>query len=392
MEKHKNQLTPTPATKHNSKSPQEIAFSAHIRELRTRIFWVAVVFILGASVAYGFREVLIDIVLGPIGSEKLIYLNPAGGFSFIFQIIMYAGAILAAPFLVFQLYKFVVPALPKHARKHAWAVFLAAFGLMIAGVLFGYLVAIPASLHFLTTFAEGYIEASLTADSYLGFVLAYVAGLGLLFQLPLLLILWHWVKPLTPGGLMNSQRFLIVFAFVAAAIITPTPDALNQVLIAGPIIGIYQIGVFTVLLMIRKERRKTRKAEKIAATQQPSVIKEERAPRAAAPVIPVMTDLLPQAPSSKVAAKPVVMRKVVPDVAPITKKVVVTAAIPTPLAPVQPMRRQPIRASRDFTLVRQVKARPTLDSVQSKAVIRPVPQLSEHRPMIDSYGALARSL
>lgn len=384
MEKHKNQPIQT-ATKSSKKTQQAIAFSAHIRELRTRIFWVAVVFIVGALVAYAFKELLIDIVLGPIGDEKLIYLNPAGGFSFIFQIIMYAGAVLAAPFLIFQVYKFVVPALPKHARKHAWAVFLTAFGLMIAGVLFGYLVAIPASLHFLTTFAEGYVEASLTADSYLGFVLAYVAGLGLLFQLPLLLVLWHWVKPLTPGGLMNSERFLIVFAFVAAALITPTPDALNQALIAGPIIGIYQIGVIAVLLMIRKDRRRARKAER-AVVVAASPIEQ---PKKVQPLlIPSMQDLMPV---HAAVPKQVVAHKTVPPKAQIVKKVPVGLVSPSTKPRIVTPRPKRV-VTRDFTLVHQVKARPTLDTLQVTRSSRPMPQLSQHRPMIDSYGVMARSL
>lgn len=388
MEKHKNLPTQV-TTKSSKRSAQAIAFSAHIRELRSRIFWVAMVFIVGAGVAYGFREILIDVVLSPIGSEKLIYLNPAGGFSFIFQIIMYAGGVLAAPFLVFQLYKFVVPALPLHARKHAWAVFLSAFGLMLAGVCFGYFVAIPASLNFLTTFAEGYVEASLTADSYLNFVLAYVAGLGLLFQLPLLLILFHWVKPLTPKGLMNSQRFLIVFAFVAAAIITPTPDALNQVLIAGPIIGIYQIGTVTVLLMIQKEKRRLRRS-----TRRQSQPVASAAPLMSLfPELPGEDDLVVRprramnvalAPAKTAASAPAPVRRV--SVKPLTQGK--SSVTPGP----QPVVHATKSTLRYGSLARATHSRPTLDTIARPSLSRPLQHAAVRRPTLDSYGTLARSL
>lgn len=237
---------------------QAVEFIQHVHELRNRIFWVVLLFIIASALAYQYRDILIHLVLSPLGSQKLIFLTPAGGFSFIFQITMYAGAVVAAPVLVFQLYKFVTPALPVNARKHAALVFIAAFLLMCAGIVFGYLVAVPAALSFLTTFAGSYVNASLTADSYLSFIIAYSFGLGALFQLPLLLIFWHWIKPLTPKQLLNSERYMIIIVVIAAAIITPTPDLVNQMIIAGPIIFVYQIGVVAILFMIRSERKRSR--------------------------------------------------------------------------------------------------------------------------------------
>lgn len=233
-------------------------FAEHIRELRSRLFWVVAAFIVSSAVAYQFRDALVAAVLAPLGHEKLIYLTPGGGFSFIFQVTMYAGLLVTAPFLVHQLYRFVAPALPSQARRHTAVVFLASCGLMLAGAAFGYLVAVPAALTFLTTFAGDYVTASLTADSYLSFVIGYVVGLGLLFQLPLLLLFWHWIKPLTPGGLLNSERYVIILAFVSAALITPTPDVVNQTMIALPILLIYQVGVGVVLIMIYRSRKQQR--------------------------------------------------------------------------------------------------------------------------------------
>jgi sec-independent protein translocase protein TatC len=227
-------------------------FTEHIRELRTRVFWVVTIFVLATSAAYQFRDALVAIVLSPLGHQKLIYLTPGGGFSFIFAITMDAGALAVAPFLIFHLYKFVAPALPPSARKHAAGIFIASTLLMLTGVLFGYFVAVPAALSFLTNFADAYVSASLTAESYLSFVMGYLVGLGLLFQLPLLLLFWHWISPLSPKKLWNSERFVIVFSFIAAAAITPTPDVFNQCIIALPIIAIYQLGVLAVWLMPAK--------------------------------------------------------------------------------------------------------------------------------------------
>ncbi|HEU5122375.1 MAG TPA: twin-arginine translocase subunit TatC [Candidatus Saccharimonadales bacterium] len=238
----------------NTSSPH-ISFSDHIAELRRRIFVVVLIFLAASALAYQYKDALLHAIMNPLGDQKLIYLTPGGGFNFIFLIALYAGLIATAPMLIYQLYGFIRPALPKKAQRSAVMVVLVACLLMLAGVAFGYFVAVPAALQFLSQFAGDTVTPTLTADSYLNFFLAYIAGLGILFELPLLLLFFHWVHPMTPKGLLKSERFVIVFAFIAAAIITPTPDMLNQAMIAVPLILIYQFGVIAVLIAIRRERR-----------------------------------------------------------------------------------------------------------------------------------------
>lgn len=247
----------TRTTRHHKKpaANTHTAFSEHVAELRSRVFWIVAAFVVASSLAYSFRDRLIDIVMSPLGSQKLIYLTPGGGFSFIFQVTMYAGAVVTAPLIVFHLYRFIRPALPLRAQRNSFYVILSSTLLMFGGMLFGYIVAIPSALAFLTTFAGDFVSSSLTAESYISFVVAYLAGLGILFQLPLFLIIWNWISPIKSGGLLSSQRFLVAFAFIAAAVITPTPDLINQSLIALPIIGIYQLGAITVFIVNRRARK-----------------------------------------------------------------------------------------------------------------------------------------
>lgn len=238
-----------------------VSFSDHIAELRRRIFFVLLAFLVASSLAYNYRDNLLALIMAPLEGGKLIYLTPGGGFNFIFQISLYAGLIAAAPVLIYQLYGFIRPALPTRAQRSSGTVVLVAFLLMLAGVAYGYFVAVPSALHFLSTFAGDTVTPNLTADSYLSFFLAYIAGLSVLFELPLLLLFFHWINPMTPGKLLKSERFVVLFAFVAAALITPTPDMLNQSMIAIPLILIYQLGVVAVLIAIRRDRRRARKAE-----------------------------------------------------------------------------------------------------------------------------------
>jgi len=263
----------------------------HIKELRTRMLFVAIVFVIMSSVAYSYRDPLIHFLLQPLGGEKLVYLNPGGGFSFIFSVTMYVGVAFAVPILIYNLYRFVKPALPKTAQRGSALVLLASFLLLIAGVSFGYIYAIPGALNFLTGFAGDYISASLTADSYLSFVLAYTAGLGILFQLPLILLFVHWIHPLKPGGLLKFERFAVVIAFVLAAFITPTPDIVNQCIIATPIIIMYQIGFGAILVSISRQKRATKKraaqdAQRLPVTPQDLSSDDDTLPIIMPPVAP----------------------------------------------------------------------------------------------------------
>jgi sec-independent protein translocase protein TatC len=264
----------TPTAKHakhyrEAPAAQKAAtFSDHIRELRRRFLLVALLLVVVSGLAYNYHDALVGIVMHPLHGQKLIYLTPGGGFSFIFQITLFAGLIAAAPMLMYQIYAFLRPTLPSHAQRSTVKIALIATLLMAGGVCYGYFIAVPAALTFLSTFAGDSVLPSLTADSYLNFFLSYVAGLGLLFQLPLLLIFWHWIHPLTPGGVLKSERFVILLAFVAAALITPTPDAVNQTMIALPLILLYQFGVAFVLVGIVQARRAAKKSQLL----QPHVI------------------------------------------------------------------------------------------------------------------------
>lgn len=241
---------------------RHMTLRGHIQELSRRFLFLVSILLVASSLVYVYRSSIIPVVLQPLsatfGDQKLMYLNPAGGFNFIFLISIYAGLAVVAPFIIQQLYVFIRPTLPKAAQRLSVRLLVTSFILMIAGILFGYYVAVPGALKFLIEFAGDYVSAALTADSYLNFLIAYTLGLGLLFQIPFVIIIGHYIKPFTPLGLMKSERWAIVLTFIAAAIITPTPDPVNLFMVALPILFIYQIGIVTVLVAIYKKRRQER--------------------------------------------------------------------------------------------------------------------------------------
>lgn len=248
-------MTPKPNPRQIKRPNKTVTFADHISEIRRRIAIIVGAFLLASALAYNYKDWLTQFIMQPLHGEKLVYLTPGGGFSFIFQVSMYAGLLIMAPLVMYHIYAFIRPALPPRAQRSAVGVILAAVLLMAAGSCYGYLVAVPSALQFLSTFAGDAITPNLTADSYLSFFLTYIVGLGVLFELPLLLLFIHWTRPMTPKGLMKSERYVILGAFVVAALITPTPDVFNQLMIAVPLIVIYQLGVVAVLVAIRREKK-----------------------------------------------------------------------------------------------------------------------------------------
>lgn len=257
QQKQQKLQTQTKHSKQNETSEQ--TFLEHLYELRSRLFWVIATIVLASAAGFQFKELLISIVMAPLHGQKLVYLTPGGGFGFIFTLAIYFGVLVAIPVIVYHLYRFLQPLLRRTSRKLVAVFMLLSCLLALGGAAFGYFVTIPAALDFLATFAGDSVIPNLTAESYLSFVVTYVLGLALLFQLPLLLFLFDHVKQFPPGALLSSQRPVIIGATVVAAVITPTPDAFNMAIVAVPIIVIYQLGVIAIFMRHYAVKRAERK-------------------------------------------------------------------------------------------------------------------------------------
>lgn len=237
---------PEKKQKKRSQPGTKLTFLEHIYELRTRLFWVVFALVVASAIGFQYKDQLIDLVMAPLHGQKLIYLTPGGGFSFIFTLSAYFGALLCIPLGIYHLFRFMEPLLGSTSRKLvATFIFLSAV-LAAAGASFGYFVTVPAAIDFLATFAGTAVVPSLTAESYLNFVVTYIFGLAVIFQVPLLLFIVDYVRPLPPKALMSSQRYVVVAAAVISAIITPTPDAFNMAIVAAPIITVYELGALAV--------------------------------------------------------------------------------------------------------------------------------------------------
>jgi twin arginine-targeting protein translocase tatC len=230
-------------------------FLDHARELQWRLMVVVGFFLLAGALAYPFFNDIVRILLRPLGkAHELVYLTPGGAFAFVVQTCLYVGLIGAFPAIIYHLYRFIQPAVGKASYKRVVGYTAASVLLAIAGVLFGYFVTLPAALQFLTGMNLDHINPMLTVESYISFVMAYLLIGALLFQVPLFMLMINFVRPFPPGGLMKGQKVVLVGAFVIAAVVSPTADPTNQVLLALPMILMYQVGVVWVYWVNRRAR------------------------------------------------------------------------------------------------------------------------------------------
>lgn len=243
----------------------------HIRELRRRLFWTALWFVILSGIAFPFYHQLIHVLMVPLGDEKLYFLSPIGGLSFAMKICMYVGMVATLPILIYNLYKFIAPAVRKHSARKAIGYATLSIVLAALGVLFAYLVSLPSAIYFLTHFDLGDISAMLTVDAYLSFIVSYVLAGAILFQLPLIMTIIDNITPTPPSFWNKYQRHMVVAALVIAMLITPVPDIINQFILAAPIVLMYQFGVLMVWMRHRKRKLTVSSAETAPVVTTPSV-------------------------------------------------------------------------------------------------------------------------
>jgi sec-independent protein translocase protein TatC len=259
MRKTKNK----PARRHSQsqlrkqfEAPQKIPFIAHVQELRKRFFYIALAVGAGAGFAYSIQETLTRWLLKPSGNQQFIYTTPGGGFDFQFKLCLYTGIAIGIPIIVYHLFRYIHPLLKNESRRFLGWLMVSSSVLALAGLAFGYFFGLPAAMHFLLqSFSSSRIEALISIQSYMSFVMVYLLGSALLFQIPLILLLINRIKPLQPKKLMVNQRWFIIGAFVLGAIISPTPDIRNQLVLTGPIIIMYELSVVMIWLINRRHRR-----------------------------------------------------------------------------------------------------------------------------------------
>ena len=223
---------------------------AHLEELRKRIifsvFGVLVCFISCWSYAdriFGLMQQPIIQALRHHGlGSGLVYLNPTEPFNPYFEVGLVAGLFAASPFVFYQLWLFIAPGLYRNEKCYVLPFLVSTVGLFIAGGFFGYRMVYPASLDFLIGYGQRF-QPMITIREYTKLFLTIIVGLGLIFEMPILVFFLALMRVITARWMWRNLRYSILAIFIVASIVTPTTDILNMCLFAAPMVALYAISM-----------------------------------------------------------------------------------------------------------------------------------------------------
>ncbi len=252
---------------------EKLPFTEHLSELRQRIIKALVAMIAGFALSFTFSEKLFSVLTLPLRAdlrlkttspffefmarespiEKLVFLAPAEAFWMHIKISMLAGFILALPVALYQFWKFISPGLLASEKKYAGPFIIVGTGLFLVGDIFCFTVILPFAMGFLLTYKTATLTPMISVGSYVDFCLNFLLAFGSIFELPIVILFLTRAGVVTPRTLSKNRKYAVLLAFVAAAVLTPTPDAFNQTLMAVPIILLYEAGIIISKIFSRKK-------------------------------------------------------------------------------------------------------------------------------------------
>jgi sec-independent protein translocase protein TatC len=244
-----------------------MSFLEHLEELRTRIIRA----LLGVAVAFVLSLIYTDrlwaFVCQPAAAalrslgyeENLVQISPMEGFNVIWvKLPILCAVFLASPWILYQVWAFISPGLYRRERKWAAPFVLGSASLFIIGGLFAYFVAFRFGLTFLLGIGRGnYVKPMVSITEYFDLFVNVTLGVGLVFELPVIIFFLTLLRIVTPSFLLNHSRYAILAIFIIAAIVTPTPDVFNLMLFATPMCLLFYVGIFAgYLLVLQRENRR----------------------------------------------------------------------------------------------------------------------------------------
>ncbi len=266
------------------KEAKEMSFLDHLEELRWLLVRSTIAILLFATFTFFISDYIFDVIIfGPKSPDFITYrlfcdlshqlgfadsicvtempfiiqnINVEGQINILVWTCITAGFILAFPYILLQLWNFISPALYENERKYAKLFIFIASLLFFTGVLFGYFVVVPMSVNFFATFkVSDVVQNQFSFDSYIGMIKTAVIASGLFFELPVIIYFLTKLGLVTPKFLRDYWRYAVVIILIVAAIVTP-PDVVSQLIVAIPMLLIYEISIFISVIVYKNQQKK----------------------------------------------------------------------------------------------------------------------------------------
>jgi sec-independent protein translocase protein TatC len=248
---------------------EKMPFTSHLEELRARIIRIMIAAAIGFGVCWYFKEWLFQIITRPLyqvlpPNSFMIYTSLPEAFFNYMKISFYGSLFLTSPYIFYQLWKFISPGLYKSEKKYMLPFVISSTILFICGILFGYYLALPPAFSFFVEFSSDFLKPMFSLREYLSLSLKLLLAFGVSFELPVVIFFLARIGVVSSKMLSRNRRYAILIIFIAAAILTPSPDARTQIIMAIPLMGLYEIGI----IVAKLAEKKRPKAEDLKDDQQ----------------------------------------------------------------------------------------------------------------------------
>jgi len=239
-----------------------MSFLEHLEELRRRLIYSIIAMVVGFFACWGYAENIFSLMERPIMealrrnglSEKLVYLSPTEPFNLYLKIGFMAGIFVAAPFILYQVWMFISPGLYRTEKRYVLPFMVSTIALFMSGGYFGYRLVYPAALDFLIGYGKQF-QPMITIGEYTDLFLTVILGLGVVFELPILVFFLALMGVVSAGWMWRNVRYSILVIFIIAAIITPTTDILNMCIFAAPMVVLYLLSIGIAWAVHPKQRK-----------------------------------------------------------------------------------------------------------------------------------------
>lgn len=225
----------------------------HLKDLRKRFILASIAYLVSAGICFAFANRIRDAIRSLGGDIELIYISPSEALLTDIKVSLLAGLFVALPFILYQAWMFVAPGLHRHEKKYLILMVFASLVLFLSGATFAFGVVLPFAMAFFQSFAGPGLSAMFTYDRYISFVGTLTIIFGLVFQLPLVMVFLAYIGVVSPAGLQRQRKLALLIVFASAALLTP-PDLVSQILMAVPLIVLYEISIILTKLVARRKR------------------------------------------------------------------------------------------------------------------------------------------
>lgn len=253
-------------------SEQKAPFTMHLEELRRRLIIAFVSVTMAFLVCFNYSEILYRWLVKPMKENlvlsfqepylsfvpreavhDLVFLAPAEAFWMHMKVSLIAGLVIAMPVVFWQFWRFMSPGLHKNEKRMAIPFVFVTSSLFLMGTAFCFIIVLPFAMNFLLNFRTESLTPMISVEKYVDFCLKFIIAFGVIFELPVVMVFLSRMGLVTPLWLAKNRKYAVLAAFIAAALLTPTPDAFNQTLMAVPIMVLYETGIWSARIFGRRK-------------------------------------------------------------------------------------------------------------------------------------------